>query len=1558
VARDKFEVKNEIIKSLELLIEHYSKNLNAVINSEKFMTSTRPSLNLLTLKALTSLSELIIHPEISDKIALNKIENLIQSVQYNHKQTTPVEASFFKIFTLGKIASWTRRASGEPASGITLCFGGTGHINHLEGEAHCEVANNYDSSIANKTLLNSYTYNIPGVASDPDGLYDPDVLGVQGVITGRTPVYPSLLPVALVKGQKSIAGNGCVEGVKDAFEYIKKLIEKGDIADDAVITILGHSRGAVQSLLLTQLLMNHPDLMGNRTLKVVAHDPVRGKLIPPGHFSIGEETFDVDALLYKPKPENAPLAQITIPIAMSDLRHDEFPIIDTHLFQERMGEGIVTVEPHPGFHNCALMPSANVNSMVISNKFEENYFSNLWFRRNYAGDTLEREEKMDALNRDYKFLLNNYYLLDDKKQLSEEAKKKCIEIYSRWISGNYEKTLINPGFHAAVTQQPRFINKQHLSNFSGLFYNLHHEVLVKSIAPEFYEAVETLFQKEPVDKKDLTDLIENLSEDGLASFRTLPMSFQTLASTITTKNILDNKKIQEETSSSVLNKEGTGESMGIAFVRDLVLFPEEHAKKTAKISYQRFAGIAEPINAATTLANMANALTDIQSHPKSGNDDKFNLAIKAAANKFLHHCDDSRHEDPKTRLQYFLMKEYCLYLDNKLTNTKIRQEDSQAISRLRSNIDLVTNALNHILLIEDPNEQYRLITDTVIPRLKTGSQLGVSTLVSALLRGIESYQKSSPSLEVKQAITNLDLLITNSPISLSRFSLDDNNKLTTNLFFATNNTQRLKNYLQTICIKVSNLNHEELKTPLNMSLRISLQNFMHLQTPSVLDALGFNLDLRSPGLNLARLGHYNEANHFHKDLLDNKLPKINYNARTGHYTAPDDDKAHQHGEEAARIFISTQIERFKGLINWLFAKVGIHIFETARYSEHDYLDSDIYAHDTPIDPDTNKAIHYWIGHASNFLVIPTPNGKPLHVLTDPFEGDMAPVIYPRMTKEGKLIDGEGDKRLPKVDVVIMSHNHRDHHSEKTLQRLLKQNPKMIVPQGDIKLFTDMGFTDVVELEAWEEATIKEGDVELLRISSVPARHWSGRGLTDAHQSAFNGYVLQSKAMEGDIYFAGDTAFMDDINVNPLFAKFNIKTSIQPGGPDERREDMESTHQSSADGIWMHFKMLAAHYEKMKAENEGINPSMEDFLERIKQVKTIYNHTATFKLGNLRLKDTFFSYQRVVGAFKESDEWQNIHLPTHEKNAYQGILALSQGMVFDDDNKKLTKENIVELIQSSVIIPKIGQRQALYSTEEDGLTQSFQHRSLITNRRSLIEFDTLMKDHINQEKNGSIRPSEIVIKLLDAYHSPWHAFFSRTFEKRNLQRYRNMISDCENDPNRLLHCLGQMEQDLGKRNLHGHMQSLVHYAKWVVLFNQKHQENCLDKFKEYFDCQQVRKLVDQEIHNSGWILSGPDRSQKQEAFMNLSDQLAKTPQDKGNYQKVLDKWLKTKANANADQTNDQMLSAHRYGKAGITHSKEVVNKIENIVGKYNFFSSDEKQSSNDKIETKSSKPSKN
>jgi len=82
----------------------------------------------------------------------------------------------------------------------------------------------------------------------------------------------------------------------------------------------------------------------------------------------------------------------------------------------------------------------------------------------------------------------------------------------------------------------------------------------------------------------------------------------------------------------------------------------------------------------------------------------------------------------------------------------------------------------------------------------------------------------------------------------------------------------------------------------------------------------------------------------------------------------------------------------------------------------------------------------------------------------------------------------------------------------------------------------------------------------------------------------------------------------------------------PGGPDEERVNMETTHQSSAYG-------LMAHVEIMLMGIDRENLSKEEFLTRAEKKKTVYMHTMTYKLGNLKLMDTPESLEKVLIALR-------------------------------------------------------------------------------------------------------------------------------------------------------------------------------------------------------------------------------------------------------------------------------------------------------------------------------------
>ncbi|WJV45259.1 MBL fold metallo-hydrolase [Streptomyces flavofungini] len=149
----------------------------------------------------------------------------------------------------------------------------------------------------------------------------------------------------------------------------------------------------------------------------------------------------------------------------------------------------------------------------------------------------------------------------------------------------------------------------------------------------------------------------------------------------------------------------------------------------------------------------------------------------------------------------------------------------------------------------------------------------------------------------------------------------------------------------------------------------------------------------------------------------------------------------------------------------------------------------------------------WAGHASWVLRV-----GGLTVLTDPVWSRRILGTPARVTPVGVPWTA-----LPRVDAVVISHNHYDHLDAPTLRRLPRDTP-VLVPAGLARWFTRRRFTRVVELDWWEGARL--GGV---RFDFVPAHHWSKRGLRDTCRSLWGGWVLTD--MDGQrVYFAGDTGY--------------------------------------------------------------------------------------------------------------------------------------------------------------------------------------------------------------------------------------------------------------------------------------------------------------------------------------------------------------------------------------------------------------------------------------------------
>lgn len=198
-----------------------------------------------------------------------------------------------------------------------------------------------------------------------------------------------------------------------------------------------------------------------------------------------------------------------------------------------------------------------------------------------------------------------------------------------------------------------------------------------------------------------------------------------------------------------------------------------------------------------------------------------------------------------------------------------------------------------------------------------------------------------------------------------------------------------------------------------------------------------------------------------------------------------------------------------------------------------------------------------IGHASYLMQVAGQN-----ILLDPvFSERASPFRFAgpkRVNPPGIAFDD-----LPKIDTILVSHNHYDHLDVATLSRLAaRDNPRVVTPLGNDAIMKahDPG----IRAEAYDWGDRADLDAGV-GVTPVPTAHWSARGTRDRRKALWASFVIETPA--GRIYHVGDSAYAEGRNFKAHREAFGpFRLALLPIGAYEPRWFMQSNHMNPIEAV--------------------------------------------------------------------------------------------------------------------------------------------------------------------------------------------------------------------------------------------------------------------------------------------------------------------------------------------------------------------------------------------------------
>lgn len=185
----------------------------------------------------------------------------------------------------------------------------------------------------------------------------------------------------------------------------------------------------------------------------------------------------------------------------------------------------------------------------------------------------------------------------------------------------------------------------------------------------------------------------------------------------------------------------------------------------------------------------------------------------------------------------------------------------------------------------------------------------------------------------------------------------------------------------------------------------------------------------------------------------------------------------------------------------------------------------------------------WMGHSTALIEI---DGR--RILTDPVWGTRSSplsIMGPKRFHPPPI----SLEDLPKLDAVVISHDHFDHLEKKTVCLLAKTGVRFYVPLGvgaHLEKW-DVRASQIIEMDWWDQSSANG-----IRIVATPARHFSGRNPFASNRTLWASFALIGPKHR--VFFSGDTGpFSGFTEIGERYGPFDM-TMMDIGAYDRNWPD--------------------------------------------------------------------------------------------------------------------------------------------------------------------------------------------------------------------------------------------------------------------------------------------------------------------------------------------------------------------------------------------------------------------